>query len=189
MAGLYTASGVPELRSHGSSDAIRQEFYAIERAFAQLPSTIADAGGTGFYNATLNNSTIRGSTIEGGMTGTQEAPTTVITSGIAIALGTVGSAFSPTFNGYALEEQADQRIGFRRGMNSILSMTPRYDVIVGPLGPRPTNTEGGFLRMTPISGAPAGVPEPIVTTVSLAYDSSGHRLWVYSNGWRSVALA
>ena len=88
----YTAPGTPTIRGRLSSEQIRDQWSALERAFAQLPLPLSDGGNTGFSNGRWEGGAIINATISGSTVGTQIAPSI----GHFSALYMVGSDYQPT---------------------------------------------------------------------------------------------
>lgn len=57
--------------------------------------------------------------------------------------------------------------------------------------PVPTNGSDGFLYIASldVDGPPGGTPTPFAGRVPIVYNTRNNRLYVYNNGWKSVALA
>lgn len=63
-------------------------------------------------------------------------------------------------------------------------------VVVGRIGAAlATNATDGFVYIPTSAGTPTGTPTGWTGKVAMEYDTTNHKLWIYSGSWRSVTLA
>lgn len=75
------------------------------------------------------------------------------------------------------------------GTNDYLTIDPLGNIIVGAIAALATTANDGFLEIPNMAGTPTGAPTAYTGKSPIVYDTTAHKIWVYSGSWRSVAVA
>lgn len=162
-------------------------------------STWAGATTNGPATATIDMGTTSEETIE--FTGITGNTLTGVTRGVGGTTPRAHSDNAPIVHSSQVRDynEANQAVASVLGANPTVVLLAGAQTItgsktftastqVGDGVALPTSAIGPFLGLSFMVGTPTGLPDIRFGAAAVVYDTAANRLWIYNNGWRSVAL-
>ena len=180
----YTAPGTPTIRGRLSSEEIRDQWAAIELAFALLPPPVS--GGNGGFsggrwdNGVLNNAEINSSTV-----GTPTSPSTAHLSRLFM-IGSDTNTVGLDQRAWVANTLGDWRLLKESAVQLLITATGNL-VMGDGTNQLPTSANAGFFYLSTVNGIPTGSPQAYDAAVPMVYDRAANKIGVFNGTWKFTA--
>ena len=180
----YTAPGTPTIRGRLSSEEIRDQWSALELAFALLPLPVS-GGNVGFQGGQWVGGSFTSATVTSSVLGSVVAPN----DGYFAKLFMVGStttSIAPGQRAWISNMAGDWKLLKESAVQLVIDTNG--NVVIGDgVNERSTSSSTGLFYLPTVNGIPTGTPTAYPAAVAMVYNRAADKIGVFNVTWKFTA--
>ena len=180
----YTAPGTPALRARLSSEQIRDQWSAIEAAFALLPLPV-QGGNVGFRDGQWVGGSFTSATVTSSVLGSIVAPNDGYFEKLFM-VGSTETSVPPGQRAWVANLAGDWRLLKESAVQLVLDTNG--NVVIGDgVNERSTSSSTGLFYLPTVNGVPTGTPQTYTANAAMVYNRAADKICVFNGTWKFTA--